>query len=84
MTHSVLFVGNSYTFYNDVPDQVAALALEAGRPITTETVAEGGAHFALHWDGTGARARIERGGIDVLVLQDQSGGPLHDRARLAG
>jgi hypothetical protein len=35
----------------------------------------------LHWKETGARERIERGGFDVLVLQDQSGGPLHDRAR---
>ncbi len=82
MSQHVLFVGNSYTFYNDVPAQVATLAAEAGHPLEVETVAEGGAHVELHYqNGTGARARIERGGFDVLVLQDQSGGPLHDRAR---
>jgi len=83
MTQHVLFVGNSYTFYNDVPAQVAALAAEQGFAMSTETVAEGGAHMELHWEasGTGARARIEDGGFDVLVLQDQSGGPLHDRPR---
>jgi hypothetical protein len=81
MSQHVLFVGNSYTFYNDVPAQVAALAVQAGQPMTVETVAEGGAHVELHWTETGARERIERGGFDVLVLQDQSGGPLHDRSR---
>ncbi len=81
MPQHVLFVGNSYTFYNDVPAQVAAIAAEAGRRLEVETVAEGGAHVELHWKETGARARIAQGGFDVLVLQDQSGGPLHDRAR---
>jgi hypothetical protein len=79
---NVLFVGNSYTFYNDVPSQVVRLAEEAGRVVVAQTVAEGGADVKLHFDdATGARTRIGAGGYDVLVLQDQSGGPLHDRAR---
>lgn len=81
MTRRTLFIGNSYTFYNDVPAQVVALAAEAGHALAVETVAEGGADVQLHWEKTGARQRIADGGFDTLVLQDQSGGPLHDRPR---
>lgn len=81
MTQRALFIGNSYTFYNDVPAQVAALTREAGGDLVVETIAEGGAHLQLHWEETGARERIAAKGFDTLVLQDQSGGPLHDRRR---
>lgn len=78
----VLFVGNSYTFYDDMPEQVAALAKsDPGAPeLTTERVVEGGATLKLHWDETGARQRIEAGGYTDLVLQEKSTGPLHDAA----
>ncbi len=77
----VLFIGNSYTFYNDVPAQVVALAEEARVRLDAETIAEGGANVELHFTSTGARRRLEAGGLDRVVIQDQSGGPLHDRAR---
>jgi len=77
----VLFVGNSYTFYNAMPEQVVALAKEAGLALHQEQVVEGGANVELHWKDTGARQRIEQGGFSHVVLQDQSGGPLHDRHR---
>jgi hypothetical protein len=78
---TALFVGNSYTFYEDMPAQVAALAREAGRPVEVEVIAEGGASFREHVEALGALERIARSGLDHVVLQDQSGGPLHDRAR---
>ncbi len=69
----VLFVGNSYTFVNDLPGTVAAI-LDATSPAGAEieSVTLGGARLADHWETTGARARIERGGLDVVVLQGQS------------
>ena len=77
----VLFVGNSYTLYHDVPSQVARLAEDAGSAISPEMIAEGGAHLGLHTTTTGALERIARGGLAAVVVQDQSTGPLHDRAR---
>lgn len=80
MTLRVLFVGNSYTFYNDMPEQVAALSRsDPGAPeIETERVVEGGATLKLHFEETGARQRIDEGGFTHVVLQEKSTGPLHD------
>ncbi len=76
----VLFVGNSYTFFNDMPEQVAALAAsDLGAPaLETERVVQGGATLKLHYHVTGAKQRIEEGGFSHVVLQDNSAGPLLD------
>ena len=71
----VLFIGNSYTFWNDLPAQVAELAPV---PIALERSLVGGAQLQLHWENEG-RMAIERGGHDVVVLQGNSIEPLTDR-----
>ncbi len=74
----VLFVGNSYTFVNDLPALVAALAAASGvaPTIAVESVTVGGARLRDHLETTGALARIRAGGLDVVVLQGQSTEPL--------
>src|SRR4051812_5272135 len=66
----VLFIGNSYTYVNDVPGIVQALADSAGGgTLAVESVAE--PDFALidHW-ATGVAAReIGKGGWAFVVLQ---------------
>ncbi len=77
----VLFVGNSYTFVNDLPGTVQAIlgaTLPGGSEV--ESVTAGGARLADHWASTGARARIERGELDAVVLQGQSLEPLASAA----
>ncbi|MEM9190241.1 MAG: hypothetical protein AAGF12_13740 [Myxococcota bacterium] len=74
---SVLFVGNSYTFYNDMPQQVAAL----GPPLVVHTSVEGGANVELHFKELGTPEKIRTLRPKNLVLQDNSTGPLHSRAR---
>jgi hypothetical protein len=76
----VLFVGNSYTFYNDMPATVARLADASGQPpsVDAERVVQGGADVRQHWEETGARERIAEGGWDCVVIQGQSTGPLRD------
>ncbi|MGE0785095.1 MAG: DUF4886 domain-containing protein [Sandaracinaceae bacterium] len=78
----VLFVGNSYTFYNDMSGQVARLAEgDDGAPsLETDRVAEGGASLRHHFEASGARARIEEGGWTHVVLQERSTGSLHSAA----
>jgi hypothetical protein len=69
----VLFVGNSYTYVNDLPSVVAALA--AATPdaaLTVDSVVQGSARLEDHWNTTGARERIASGDFDVVVLQGQS------------
>ncbi|MDO9020682.1 MAG: SGNH/GDSL hydrolase family protein [Deltaproteobacteria bacterium] len=77
----VLFVGNSYTFYNDLPALIArmgAAAARAGRgpEIAVDTVTVGGASMRNHWDTGTAPARIMVGSWDAVVLQGQSVEPV--------
>ncbi|HEX8697022.1 MAG TPA: hypothetical protein VF746_31680 [Longimicrobium sp.] len=65
----VLFIGNSLTYTNNLPGMVQALAAAAGEALYVETVA--GANYSLedHWSVGSARRAVERGGWDVVVLQ---------------
>jgi hypothetical protein len=66
----VLFIGNSLTEANELPQMVAAIARAAGTPrITVEAVDFGGASLEDHWNRGEALGAIERGGWDVVVLQ---------------
>lgn len=80
----VLFVGNSYTLYNDVPAQVQRLGRDAGISIDVVTEAEGGASLEAHEARAATRAALTAGDFTHLVLQEQSTRPLHDRALFLG
>jgi hypothetical protein len=73
----ILFIGNSYTYSNDLPAMLQAMALAAPQPITIDagTVLVGGATLRDHWDGD-ARNAIRRGDWDYVVLQEQSLRPI--------
>jgi hypothetical protein len=68
----VLFIGNSYTFYNDMPDMFASLIRKAGYGVIVETAAEGGWTLADHAASTETKKIIETGTWDYVVLQEQS------------
>jgi hypothetical protein len=69
----VLFVGNSYTYVNDLPSVVHALgATTPGAAVEVESVTEGSAQLRTHWSNGTAPARIASGDVDVVVLQGQS------------
>jgi hypothetical protein len=74
----VLFIGNSYTYVNDLPGGVQQLAATGGTSpaIDVASVVEGGASFATHWSGGGAQAAIAMGDHSHVVLQGQSVEPL--------
>ena len=66
----VLFIGNSYLYFEDIPGIVQALADSAGGDkLAVETVA--GPDLALidHWNLGSARAEIAKGGWEWVVLQ---------------
>jgi hypothetical protein len=69
----VLFLGNSYTYVNDLPSVVRALgAATPGAAVVVDSVTLGGARLMELWETTDARRRIARGGWNVVVLQGQS------------
>jgi hypothetical protein len=65
----VLFIGNSHTMVNDVPELVARLAKQSGIQIEKRMIAEGGKTLEYH-AGTGiVKENILHGGYDWIVLQ---------------
>ncbi len=79
----VLFVGNSYTYVNDLPAMVAAMAEVRGdRRIDVDRHLVGGCTFERHVKETGALDKIREQKWDVVVLQEQSLRPIVERAKM--
>ena len=74
----VLFIGNSYTYVNDLPGMLATIAATAGTPptITTDEVVQGGASLEVDWDNGLAQPKILERQWTHVVLQGQSVEPL--------
>ena len=66
----ILFIGNSLTAWNDLPDTVMRLAMAGGHPQPlTRMVAVGGFSLEDHWNQGDARRAIGDGKWDAVVLQ---------------
>jgi hypothetical protein len=65
----LLFIGNSYTYVNDLPAMVDALADSAGVTLEIESVTFGGVSLEDHWNEGTAAARLASQRWDVVVLQ---------------
>lgn len=78
----ILFIGNSYTFANDLPAMLAKLSV-AGRQrrIVHAVEAPGGCTFEQHVAEGRAAAAIAADRWDYVVLQEQSVMPVSDPAR---
>ena len=79
----ILFVGNSFTYFNDMPEIFSALCEGANIPVQVESVVKGGwylSRFANPEDemypAIAAAAEKE---WDYVVLQDQSFNPAGNR-----
>jgi len=72
-TKRVLFLGNSYTYVNDLPKVVAELA-KAGHQCALDVhmIAPGGATLENHWMDARTRAAVRDEHWDFVVLQEQS------------
>ena len=66
----VLFIGNSLTAWNDLPNLFASLAQAGGheRPVA-RTIAVGGFSLEDHWNQGDAQKGIATGRWDFVVLQ---------------
>ena len=70
--HHVLFIGNSYTQNNRLPDVVAQLAKAAGHALSTRLHATGGNTLARHANNPNTLELINSQHWDAVVLQEQS------------
>ena len=68
----VLFIGNSYTYYNNLPDLVNEIALSFGDTLVHESSTPGGSNFNAHSTNTQTLNKINQQQWDYVVLQAQS------------
>ncbi|MGZ6267716.1 MAG: SGNH/GDSL hydrolase family protein [Candidatus Limnocylindrales bacterium] len=71
----ILFLGNSYTYVNDLPGTFARLANSGGRAVEVATVANGGETLAQHSASSESMNRLASQGWSFVVLQEQSETP---------
>lgn len=72
VTYHVLFLGNSYTYVNDLPQLVADVALSNGDTVIFDSYTPGGYTLQNHFNDASSLAKIALGGWDFVVLQEQS------------
>lgn len=70
----VLFVGNSATFYNTLPETLERLATAAGYAISVDSVTKGGYMIEQHAASEALYEKIATGGFDIVFLQENGDG----------
>ncbi len=70
----VLFIGNSYTYYNSSPELLKALISEnyPDKLIKIQLISQGGMTLKRHWEEGRAIEAIKSNKWDYVVLQEQS------------
>ena len=80
---SVLFIGNSYTFYNDLPSLLQTLSASKGDTITKDQSTPGGYTFNQHSTNATTLQKINQQAWDFVVLQEQSQIPAFSQGQVA-
>jgi hypothetical protein len=68
----ILFIGNSYTFYNDLPRIFSELMASDGYNVVVGQETQGGWSLSNHYNSSGTTKKIKIGNWDYVVLQEQS------------
>jgi hypothetical protein len=76
----VLFLGNSYTYVNDLPTTFARLAQSGGRSVEVDMVANGGETLSQHAAASDDADKISSLPWSYVVLQEQSDTPAYSSA----
>jgi F5/8 type C domain/PKD domain/Secretion system C-terminal sorting domain len=70
-----LFIGNSYTYYNDMPLMVESMAESTGDALQAESSAISGFSLEQHAVNAGTLGKIQLGGWDFVSIQEHSQRP---------
>jgi hypothetical protein len=78
----VLFIGNSYTYYNDMPRMLCELAGKAGKKLEVDSITSPGKSLEWHWYNPATLDKLESQKWHFVILQDHSIGPVEEPERL--
>lgn len=69
----ILFLGNSHTYYNAMPQLVQELFVAMGQKAHVTMLAVGGKNLSYHATSASAPFNIRYGEYDIVVAQDKAG-----------
>lgn len=75
VSRNVLFLGDSYISFNNLPQLTALVASSAGDNLSYDSHTPGGYKLIEHATNATSKAKVMAGGWDYVVLQDQSQTP---------
>lgn len=78
-TLRVLFIGNSYIYYNNLPQMVSLISDSLNTKLICKKSTYGGATLGDHWNsrkGLRTRAILDNEKFDIVIIQDNSMWPL--------
>ena len=76
----VLFIGNSYTYYNNLPDLVKNLAASVDKKVAPSICLRGGQKLKGHLENEFLQKTLAEGGFDYVVIQEASYTPSYSTA----
>jgi hypothetical protein len=79
---SILFVGNSLTYYNDLPGLVARIGKDSGVEIKTEMIAYPNYALEDHWNDGQIQVLIANKKYDFVIVQQGPSSQAEGRAML--
>jgi len=82
-TQKVLFLGNSYTYVNDLPSLISNLAQADGKTLIYDQNTTGGYYLEGHSTNTTSLDKIASNDWDFVILQDQSQKPSFPPSQVA-
>lgn len=78
----LLFVGNSYTYYNDLPQMVYEIAKTQKKKLSVSSVTKGGERLSGHLKNKKLREMLTSQEWDFVILQEQSSAPAKPTANV--
>jgi hypothetical protein len=82
-SYNVLFLGNSYTAYNDLPGTVRNIALSNGDTINIQSNTPGSQTLSQMFNNITAKNLIDLGNWDYVIVQAQSQEPSFSPSQVA-
>lgn len=71
----VLFIGNSYTYYNKMPRMFKHIADDNRLPVSVVSITKGGERLKGHLKNRHLLDTLRKGGWDFVIIQEQSTDP---------
>ena len=79
-TVNVLWIGNSYTFYNNLPELFKNIASQERVTVNNTRLLKGGEKLSGHLANPGVVDTISQGGWDYVILQEYSSTPSNSKS----